>query len=168
MFNKDEFAGKWKQVRGHAQQWWGKLTDDDLERVGGKWEQFVGVLQAKYGSTRETIEAEFTQRLTQFESRQRNLKRGNQAPILDIVEGQWKQMHSQARLWWDKLTDDELDKTAGKAEAVFGLLQAEYGYSRDRAEAEFKRRLKEYAASQKTTVVPDQLFSDIETPGLFS
>ena len=43
--NKDEFEGKWKQIRGQARQWWGKLTDDDLERVGGKYEQFLGVVQ---------------------------------------------------------------------------------------------------------------------------
>ena len=43
--NKDEFEGKWKQIRGQARQWWGKLTDDDVERVGGKYEQFVGVVQ---------------------------------------------------------------------------------------------------------------------------
>ena len=31
--NKDVFEGKWKQIRGEAKAWWGKLTDDDLERV---------------------------------------------------------------------------------------------------------------------------------------
>lgn len=167
MLNKDEFAGKWKQVRGQARQWWGKLTEADLDRVGGQWEQFVGVLQEKYGSTRETIEGEYTQRLAQFEAKQRRTKSGSQAPVLDIVESQWKEMHGQARVWWDKLTDDELDKTAGKAEAVFGLLQAEYGFSRDRAEAEFKRRLKEYEAGLRMTSIPPQLFSDIENSGMF-
>jgi uncharacterized protein YjbJ (UPF0337 family) len=34
--NKDVFEGKWKQLRGQAKAWWGKLTDDDLDRVGGK------------------------------------------------------------------------------------------------------------------------------------
>jgi uncharacterized protein YjbJ (UPF0337 family) len=42
--NKDEFAGQWQQIRGQAQQRWGKLTDDDLERIGSKWEHFVDVL----------------------------------------------------------------------------------------------------------------------------
>jgi uncharacterized protein YjbJ (UPF0337 family) len=156
--NKDEFAGQWKQIRGQAQRWWGNLTDDDLAQVGGKWEQFVGLLQAKYGYTREVAEREFNRRMAQFEAKQRTQRHGSQAPILDIVEGTWKQMHSQARVWWDRLTDDELDKTAGKAEAVFGLLQAEYGYSRDHAEAEFRRRVKEYAISQQAHPVPETFF----------
>ena len=34
--NKDVFEGKWKQIRGEAKSWWGKLTDDDLDRAAGK------------------------------------------------------------------------------------------------------------------------------------
>lgn len=156
--NKDEFSGQWKQIRGQARQWWGKLTDDDLERVGGQWEQLVGILQEKYGYTREAAEGGINQRMTQFEAKQRYKEHSSQAPIQDIFEGTWKQMHSQARVWWSKLTDDELEKTAGKAEAVFGLLQAEYGYSRERAEAEFKRRVKEYAISQQEHPIPETFF----------
>lgn len=69
--NKDEFEGKWKQIRGQARQWWGKLTDDDLERVGGKFEQFVGVVQEKYGYTREAAETEINKRVAEFEAAQK-------------------------------------------------------------------------------------------------
>ena len=156
--SQDEFEGNWKQIRGQAQQRWGKLTDDDLKLIGGKWEQFVSILQAKYGYTRETVEFEFTQALAQFSIQQRHKQRGYQASVLDIAEDQWKQMHNQARVWWSKLTDEELEKTAGKAKAIFALLQAEYGYSSDSAEAEFKRRVKEYALSQQAHPVPESLF----------
>jgi uncharacterized protein YjbJ (UPF0337 family) len=43
------FAGKWKQVRGQAKEWCGKFTDDDLERVEGRFERLVGVLQERSG-----------------------------------------------------------------------------------------------------------------------
>ena len=66
--NKDIFEGKWKQVKGQAKEWWGKLTDDDLERAGGKWEQFVGLLQEKYGYTRENAEAEIDRRVAEHEA----------------------------------------------------------------------------------------------------
>ena len=26
---------RWHRVRGQTRKWWGKLTDDDLERIGG-------------------------------------------------------------------------------------------------------------------------------------
>jgi len=67
--NKDEFEGKWKQIRGQARQWWGKLTDDDLERAGGKFEEFLGIVQEKYGYTREAAEAEVNKRLAEFEAK---------------------------------------------------------------------------------------------------
>ena len=156
--NTAEFSGKWKQIRGQARQWWGKLTDDDLERAGGKLEQFLDILHAKYGYTREAAEEDLNQRLAQFEARQMHKQSGGQPPVPDIAEGQWKQMHSQAREWWGKLSDDDLDKAAGKAKAIFGLLQAEYGYSRDHAEAEFKRRVKEYEISQQEHPIPPTLF----------
>jgi len=159
--DNNEFRSKWKQIRGQAQQWWGKLTDDDLEHVDGKLEQFFGVLQAKYGYTREVAEEAFNQRVVQSEARQkqkRNNYYGGQPPLQDIVASQWKQMHSQAREWWGKLTDDDLEKAAGKADAVFALLQAEYGLSRDRAEAEFRRRVGEYVASQQEHPAPITLF----------
>ncbi len=37
--NKDVFEGKWKEMRGQVKEWWGKLTDDDLEQAGGKADQ---------------------------------------------------------------------------------------------------------------------------------
>jgi len=71
--NKDIFEGKWKQLKGQAKEWWGKLTDDDLERVGGKYDQFVGMLQEKYGYSREHAEAEITQHLAEQEAHQQEV-----------------------------------------------------------------------------------------------
>ena len=64
----------------------------------------------------------------------------------DVLEGKWKQMRGQAKEWWGKLTDDDLDRAAGKSEQLIGLLQEKYGYTRERAEEEFNRRLKELKA----------------------
>ena len=69
--NPGEFECQWKQIRGQARNWWGKLTDDDLERVDGQWEPFVGILQAKYGYTREAAEEAFNQRIAELEANQK-------------------------------------------------------------------------------------------------
>ena len=61
--NQDVFEGKWKEMRGQIKEWWGKLTDDDLERVSGKADQMIGLLQQKYGYTKEHAEEEFNRRL---------------------------------------------------------------------------------------------------------
>ena len=63
--NKDIFEGKWKEMRGQLKEWWGKLTDDELEQANGNAEQIVGLLQQKYGYTREQAEKEFNRRLAE-------------------------------------------------------------------------------------------------------
>jgi len=71
--NRDVFEGKWKQVRGEAKVWWGKLTDDDLDKVAGKFEAFAGLLQEKYGYSREQAEEEIEKRVNEYEA---SLKEG--------------------------------------------------------------------------------------------
>lgn len=66
--NSDVFAGKWKQVRGRAKEWWGKLTDDDLERVEGQFDRLVGMLQERYGWARRPAEEEITRRFDTYHS----------------------------------------------------------------------------------------------------
>lgn len=65
--NKDILEGKWKQIRGEAKAWWGKLTDDDLDRAAGKYEVLVGIIQEKYGYTREQAADEIDKHVTEFE-----------------------------------------------------------------------------------------------------
>ncbi len=59
--NKDELAGKWKQLRGRIKKEWGNLTDDDLDRVAGNYDMLVGKIQASYGKSREEIDRRLDQ-----------------------------------------------------------------------------------------------------------
>jgi uncharacterized protein YjbJ (UPF0337 family) len=61
--NQDIFEGKWKEMKGQAKEWWGELTDDDLEKAEGKADRLIGLLQQKYGYTKEDAEKEFNKRL---------------------------------------------------------------------------------------------------------
>jgi uncharacterized protein YjbJ (UPF0337 family) len=70
--NQDILAGKWKQMRGQVQQWWGKLTDDDLDRVNGAMDKLVGVLQERYGWERDHAEGELKKRFEQYDAETRD------------------------------------------------------------------------------------------------
>jgi len=54
--NWDQVEGKWKQASGKAKEKWGKLTDDDLQRISGKRDQLVGRIQERYGIAKEEAE----------------------------------------------------------------------------------------------------------------
>jgi uncharacterized protein YjbJ (UPF0337 family) len=56
--NQDIFKGKWNQFKGNVKQQWGDLTDNDVARIEGNYDEFIGVLQERYGYTRERAERE--------------------------------------------------------------------------------------------------------------
>jgi uncharacterized protein YjbJ (UPF0337 family) len=65
--NKDILMGKWKQLKGQVRQQWGKLTDDQVERVGGRYEELVGMIQERYGYTRDQAQQQVDDFLKRFE-----------------------------------------------------------------------------------------------------
>ena len=73
--NDDILEGRWKQVKGNVRNWWGKLTDDDIDRIGGKSEKMVGVLQERYGWTKDRANEELTTRLAQYDAEMRSTTR---------------------------------------------------------------------------------------------
>ena len=54
--NRDTLQGQWMQVKGKVRQQWGKLTDDDLEKIQGNAEVLIGKVQERYGKSREEAE----------------------------------------------------------------------------------------------------------------
>jgi uncharacterized protein YjbJ (UPF0337 family) len=49
-------AGMWEQIKGRVRQQWGKLTDQDLERLQGHVEELAGKIQQRYGLAKEEAE----------------------------------------------------------------------------------------------------------------
>ncbi len=56
--NRDQFEGKWHELKGKVRETWGKLTEDDVSQIHGKWEQLSGKLQKKYGWAKDHAERE--------------------------------------------------------------------------------------------------------------
>ena len=49
----DRIEGQWKQRRGKAIHHWGKMMNDELAAIAGKYEELVGRLQENYGIAKE-------------------------------------------------------------------------------------------------------------------
>lgn len=54
--NEDIIKGKWAEIKGAIKEQWGDLTDDELVEIEGKTEKLAGILQTKYGYTKEKAE----------------------------------------------------------------------------------------------------------------
>lgn len=56
--NWTQVEGRWDQWKGKLRNAFGKLTDDDLERIKGDKEQFLGALKERYGYEKEQAETQ--------------------------------------------------------------------------------------------------------------
>jgi uncharacterized protein YjbJ (UPF0337 family) len=56
--NKDILEGNWTLLKGKVKTQWGKLTDDDITKVNGNYEQLQGLLQKNYGYQKEEADTE--------------------------------------------------------------------------------------------------------------
>ncbi len=54
----DRLEGKWKEIKGSVRAKWGELTDDEVEQVAGNTERLAGLIQQKYGRSKEEAKRE--------------------------------------------------------------------------------------------------------------
>jgi uncharacterized protein YjbJ (UPF0337 family) len=56
IMNNDRVEGNWKSIKGKVKEQWGKLTDDDLDVIGGKRDQLLGRIQQRHGLAKDEAE----------------------------------------------------------------------------------------------------------------
>jgi uncharacterized protein YjbJ (UPF0337 family) len=71
--NWDRVEGQWKQRRGKAVRHWGKMMNDELAAIAGKYEELVGRLQERYGIARE----EASGQIARFKDTVEQLRKSN-------------------------------------------------------------------------------------------
>jgi uncharacterized protein YjbJ (UPF0337 family) len=71
--NWDRIEGQWKQRRGKATHHWGRLMNDELAAIAGRYELLVGRLQEKYGMAKEDAEIQ----IDKFKKTIEDLKKSN-------------------------------------------------------------------------------------------
>ena len=54
--NRHIFEGQWKELSGKMKATWARLTDDDIEEIGGRAEALAGKLQERYGLAADEAE----------------------------------------------------------------------------------------------------------------
>ena len=58
-FNKDVIKGKWRELKGNLRKTWGKITDDEWEQTKGDVNAMGGLVQQRYGESKEEYERKF-------------------------------------------------------------------------------------------------------------
>jgi uncharacterized protein YjbJ (UPF0337 family) len=60
VLNEETMKGKWKETKGEIQKMWGKLTDDELEQAKGDMTAVSGIIQQRYGESKESVQAKLS------------------------------------------------------------------------------------------------------------
>lgn len=64
--NSDMVKGKWTEIKGEVQKAWGKLTSDELETTKGDLTAISGLIQQKYGQSKEKYSDQLNQIFSKF------------------------------------------------------------------------------------------------------
>lgn len=65
----------------------------------------------------------------------------------DVMKTQWKQIRGQAKEWWNKLSDDDLNMINGRRDRLISKLQEKYGYNQEQAAQQLDQHLGELQRS---------------------
>jgi uncharacterized protein YjbJ (UPF0337 family) len=68
MLNDEQIKGKWNEIRGGIRNLWGKVTDDELNRLKGNFEEISGIIEQRYGETKSTIKEKLDRLLDSFDN----------------------------------------------------------------------------------------------------
>ncbi|MCB8985907.1 MAG: CsbD family protein [Ardenticatenaceae bacterium] len=71
--DQDVLGGKWQQLQGALRERWGELTDDDLMQIAGKRDRFLGILQERYGYSRQEAERRLNDFLQTYSEKKKAL-----------------------------------------------------------------------------------------------
>jgi len=76
--SSETFDAEWTRVKGHARQWWNRLSESDLEQVSGEKDRLVRLVQEKYGYARERAEQEIDRRLREYHDMEQGSAAGSE------------------------------------------------------------------------------------------
>lgn len=117
--NKDIFQGNFKILKGKLKEKWGKLTDEEITRIEGKKDQLFGLLQSKYGITKEKAQLELNDLLGRFEN--------------DQFSQHWNDISGKIQEKFNTLSKEDIARIKGRRDEFLKVLQEKYHVNKDQA-----------------------------------
>lgn len=90
--NADILAGKWNEIKGKVKETFGRLTDDDMLQVQGSSDRIVGILQQRYGYSKERAQSEWNN----FVSAQRGAASSTANTVVDSAKDAYNNLTHNA------------------------------------------------------------------------
>jgi len=68
MLTQQQFNNKWEEIKGALRNLWGRLEEDELENVKGNIYEVTGLVETKYGESKEEIRNKLNQLMDSFDN----------------------------------------------------------------------------------------------------
>lgn len=68
MLNQEQFNHKWNEIKGGIRNLWGRLSEKELEEVKDNIYQVTGLVEERYGETKEEIKQKLNQLMESFDN----------------------------------------------------------------------------------------------------
>jgi len=65
--NTNIFTGNWEQLKGKIKSEWAELTDDDLKKIEANSQKLYGILEKKYGYTKQVAQKKIEAFIEKFD-----------------------------------------------------------------------------------------------------
>ena len=77
--DKNVFEGAWNEFKGEVRKVWGKITGDELESTKGDMESISGLVQQKYGHTKDEVSQKLTEMKDKYAAKAKSSLRDSNA-----------------------------------------------------------------------------------------
>ena len=72
-------------------------------------------------------------------------------PDRDILSGmQWEQVKGQVKEWWDKLTDEDLERVHGHSDILIDIIAERYDYTKEQADREVAKFMEQFRTKSQS------------------
>jgi uncharacterized protein YjbJ (UPF0337 family) len=68
MTDRTQLETRWNEMQGRIEEAWGAITDDDLQRLEGRWDQVVATIRRRTGEAADTVEAKLDDLIDRLET----------------------------------------------------------------------------------------------------
>ncbi len=68
MLNEQQFERNWPEIKGGIRNLWGKISDQELESVKGDLAEVTGLVEEKYGETKDEIKLKLKNLMDSFDN----------------------------------------------------------------------------------------------------
>ncbi|MDH7516221.1 MAG: hypothetical protein QHI48_10155 [Bacteroidota bacterium] len=118
--SKPTFESDWEGFKGHVALKWDRLSNEELLRIEGNFENLVNLIVEKYGETKEAVEKALNELYRSFRERKDELA-GRTQEIAETVKSKARELKDEARETIQRIREQKIEPAVRKSEDYIKL-----------------------------------------------